>query len=220
MEQRLEIGRLRRHRHPVAYAAIVLSGSYDEFGDAGRWRLSAGDIVAHRVFEAHGNTITRQGTVVLNLPLPMGLSLPPVFSVADPDAVIRAVRAGNADLPSVLRSIVVRAPAHSDWPDELAAALRHSPVRLGDWAQQRGLAPATVSRGFRAAFGTTAARYRAEIQTQRALRRILFGREPLADIASACGFADQAHMSRAVLALTGQTPLRCRKIKSIQDPAR
>jgi AraC-like DNA-binding protein len=68
------------------------------------------------------------------------------------------------------------------------------------------LAPATVSRGFRAVFGTTPVRYRADARARRAWRVITNGRDPLVDVALACGFADQAHMTRGVLGLTGAPP--------------
>ncbi len=81
-----------------------------------------------------------------------------------------------------------------------------------------GIAPATLSRGFRTAFGTTAARYRANMQAQSALRQILSANEPLAAIANICGFADQAHLSRAIRTLTDRSPAAWRRVKSVQDP--
>jgi len=60
-------------------------------------------------------------------------------------------------------------PPLADWPDLLATALRaRSDLRLAEWASRMGLAPETVSRGFRLAYGTTPARYRAELRARRA----------------------------------------------------
>ncbi len=88
---------------------------------------------------------------------------------------------------------------------------RASDVRLAEWAATTGLAPATVSRGFRAAFGVPPARYRAEARARRAFAALSSGDDPLVEIALACGFADQAHFSRAIVALTGFAPTAWRR---------
>src|SRR5262245_35105344 len=61
---------MTRHRHVAAYATLVLSGGYEEAGDAGRFRVSEGDILIHAPFSAHRDAIFRTGAVVLDLPLP------------------------------------------------------------------------------------------------------------------------------------------------------
>jgi AraC-like DNA-binding protein len=63
-----------------------------------------------------------------------------------------------------------------------------------------------VSRGFAKVYGTTAASFRAEIRSRFALRQIIRTGVSLVEIAAYVGFADQAHMTRAVRALTGATP--------------
>jgi hypothetical protein len=157
-EQRLSIGHLPRHRHTFAYAAIVLQGGYVERGNAGRWTAGAGDIVAHGMLDSHDNQVMRPDTVVLNVDLPNGVSLPPLFRVSDPDALVRAVRAGDPDVLALLVPAEIGLPAIADWPDLLSRALRRGPVRIGAWARHNALAPATVSRGFRAAYSVTPAR--------------------------------------------------------------
>lgn len=216
--QRLEQGRWSRHRHNQAYVAIVTDGGYFESGDTGRWRVEAGDVVFHEAFEAHGDVVSNGRTQVVNIPAPAGLSLPPVFSVADPDGLVRAALRNDPDMWRLLTPSRAKAPLMLDWPDLLARALRETSISVGDWAARSGLAPATVSRGFRRAFGTTAAAYRAEARARDAFRRLIVEDEPLAELAFACGFADQAHMSRAVSALTGRSPGRWRKVKSLQAP--
>lgn len=216
-EQRLSPGDLPRHRHRTSYVAIVLAGRYAEFGDTGRWRVGPGTVVAHGPFEAHGDVVGPGGARVVNIPWDDSAVLPPLFDVADPDALLRAVRSGERDLSALLRPAATYVPDNRDWPDLLAGALRLGPVNLTDWAIGQGLAPATVSRGFRRAFGTTAARYRIEAQTREALRRLRQGADALAAIAADCGFADQAHLTRAVTGLTGQSPGWWRRVKSVQD---
>ncbi len=222
MEQRLDPGAWPRHRHATAYAAVVLSGGYLEAGGAGRWRAEAGDVLAHPAFDAHQNVL-RGRAWVLNVSLPLTVDLPPVFRVADLDAVERAYRADPREATRLLIPDHVRPPLAEDWPDLLAAALAADPaLSIGDWARARGLAPAVVSRGFKATFGVTPAAFRAERRTQAAWRDLTATATPLAAVAHDRGFADQAHLSRAVRALTGATPRAWREarlVKSVQEAA-
>lgn len=214
-EQKLEAGGLPRHRHRTAYVSLVLDGGYLERGPMGRWAIEPGQLVAHACFECHDNLIGPSGAWVLNIPLPPFEVLPPVFTVREPDAVIAAMQ-GSFPVASYLRPVNVIAPRNDDWPDVLAASLRKEPLSIVAWAAEAGLAPATVSRGFRAAFGVSPAQYRLDNQTLRALQLIATTVEPLASVAASCGFADQAHLSRAVMATSGHSPGAWR-VKSIQD---
>lgn len=222
MEQRLDAGAWPRHRHATAYAAVVLSGGYLEAGGAGRWRAEAGDVLAHPAFDAHQNVL-RGRAWVLNVPLPLAADLPPVFRVADLDAVERAYRADPHQAARLLVPAAQRAPLCEDWPDLLAAALAADPaLSLGDWARANGLAPAVVSRGFKATFGVTPVAFRAERRAQAAWRDLTTSTTPMSAVAHDRGFADQAHLSRAVRALTGASPRAwrdARLVKSVQEAA-
>lgn len=44
------------------------------------------------------------------------------------------------------------------------------------------------------------------LRFQRALRLVNHGGRPLADVATACGFSDQAHMNREFKAMSGRSP--------------
>ncbi|OAH42801.1 hypothetical protein AX777_06065 [Sphingobium yanoikuyae] len=215
--QRLLKGRWPRHRHDAAYAAVIIDGGYIESGDTGRWIVEAGDVVFHGAFEAHANTIEDSRATVINLALPMTARLPTLFRVSDPDALVRAASDRGPEILTLLRPSEVKQPVMLDWPDLLAKALREGLWSIGDWAREVGLSPSTVSRGFRAAFGTTPARYRAEARARAALRKIIGSTAPLAEAALDSGFADQAHMSRSLLSLTGTTPGHWRNVKSVQD---
>ena len=96
---------------------------------------------------------------------------------------------------------------------------REPDLRLETWAEGKGLSPQSLSRGFRQAYGTTAKRFRAEHRAQRAVRTLPGWTETLGDLAAELGFADQAHLTRAVVSLTGATPGQLRA-KWIQDRSR
>ena len=81
---------LSRHSHEAAYAALVLSGAYEEAGDQGRFQVEAGDVVLHDCFEAHLNRFSPSGAVVLNLRLPAPYAFAPgIAKVEDVDLVVR-----------------------------------------------------------------------------------------------------------------------------------
>lgn len=203
--------RMPRHRHIEGYAALVLAGGYIEAGDRGRLRVAAGQVVIHGAYEAHQDHFARAGAVVLNLPL-IGSLDALTGVVADADAIVRAAERDILDAAALLKETI--RPVNTlltDWPDRLAAALA-SPreFNIEDWADEMGLAPPSISRGFRLAYGVSPKRFRLEQRTLRALRKLQTWPGTLAGLAADVGFSDQAHLTRAVLAMTGAAPHRLR----------
>jgi AraC-like DNA-binding protein len=197
-----------RHTHAGAYAAVVLSGGYEESGTWGRFRVRAGDVLLHDAFDAHLNRFEPQGATILNLALTGVQNGFRAGRVADPDAIARTAerdpQAAVYVLAAQLREI---SPVVDDWPDLLANEMVRDPsCRLDHWANAHDIVPETLSRGFAKVYGTTAARFRAEIRARRAFGQIIRTGISLVEIAAVIGFADQAHMTRAVRALTGATP--------------
>ena len=217
--------RMPRHRHDHGYVALVLAGGYVEAGDRGRLRVEAGQAVFHGAHESHRNEFSGRGARVLNLPI-TGMGWPAVApsdalgdalgQVDEVDAIARvaALARGAARDPAQAADLLRRSfrPTKSrlqDWPDLLAEALAADPaLGIADWADAMGLAPQSISRGFRLAYGISPKRYRLELRALQALRRLPGWRGTLAALAAEMGFADQAHFTRAIVALTGQTPKR------------
>lgn len=209
--------RMPRHRHADAYAAVVLAGGYIEAGDHGRIHVQPGNVVIHVAHEAHQDHFSTHGASVLNIPLPEGFEAM-TGRVPDPDAIARLSEQNMADAAACLKeTIEPRDIRLADWPDKLAAALSSSgEFSIEAWAADMGLAPPSISRGFRQAYGVSPKRYRLEQRTLRTLSHLKTWTGGLAELAAEVGFADQAHLSRAVLALTGLAPKRLR-VKSVQD---
>jgi AraC-like DNA-binding protein len=200
---------LGRHVHEKAYAALVLSGGYEEAGDHGLFRVKGGDVIFHGRFEAHLDRFSETGAAVLNLTLPVGHSCTPgVARLTDPDGIARVAERSCRDAVDLLISLaIVRMPQPADWPDELAAALMRNPsLKLSQWGEARGIPPWGVSRGFGLVFGVSPEAFRARIRARHALKHIHDTRTPLASIAAELGFADQSHMTRSVKQLTGIAP--------------
>jgi len=207
--------RLPRHRHAEGYVALVLAGGYEEAGYDGRVAARPGMVVIHDRWTAHQDRFGARGAQVLNLPALPGLS--GAGSIADPDHIVRlAERDPLAAAALVRESFRSGAPRVADWPDLLAAALGNDrDLSIADWADRMGLDPASVSRGFARAYGVSPKRFRLEARTRRALLALDRWPGSLAALAAEHGFADQAHLTRAVVAMTGQPPARLRA-KSVQ----
>lgn len=203
--------RMPRHRHIEGYAALVLAGGYLEAGDRGRIRVQPGQVVIHGAYEAHQDHFTRAGALVLNLPL-IGNLDGITGVVADADAIAREAERDILGAAALLEETI--RPIDTllmDWPDSLAAALASQrEFSIEGWADEIGLAPQSISRGFRQAYGVSPKRYRLEQRTLRALRKLQTWRGTLAGLAADVGFSDQAHLTRAVLAMTGVAPHRLR----------
>lgn len=79
------------------------------------------------------------------------------------------------------------------------------PVTLEELAQTAGLSTFQAIRKFKTSFGMTPHRYLTNIRLFKAQNLLLDG-TPLADVAMACGFADQAHLTRWYKRIYGITP--------------
>ena len=150
----------------------------------------------------------------MTLELPWDFPGGPVKRVANPDELARlAERDPNAATFALLEeqsATADRVPI--DWPDQLALDILSDPTfSIQAWAQEHRLHPGTIARGFRLHFGVTAAEFRASARAHRALRAIFETMQPFAQIAAAAGFADQAHMSRAISAVAAMTPSALRR---------
>jgi AraC-like DNA-binding protein len=207
--------RLARHRHAEGYVALVLAGSYVEAGDGPRIAARPGDVIAHQGYDAHRDDFGGTGATVLNLPLAAGIARH--GRVDDPDRIVRmAERDPFAAAALITETMVAEDVSLDDWPDQLAAALSgEGEIALADWARGIGIAPQSLSRGFRQAYGVSPKRYRLEQRTRAALGRIPSWTGTLAALAAETGFADQAHLARAVTGMTGAPPQRL-KVQSVQ----
>ena len=199
---------LPRHCHREAFVAVVLAGGYDEAGDTGHHRVEAGDVIFHHAFESHLDRFSSPGAEVFVLPLLGRWDGSQLGSIEDPDSIVRTSETDPLEaLDRLIAAFTPCAPTTGDWPDQLARALQDDPwVQLADWADAIGLHPASLSRGFAQVFGTTPAAYRLAQRTRRAIDTVTASDIPLSRIAFDCGFADQAHMTRAVARLAGATP--------------
>lgn len=189
----------------------MLRGVFDQAGYAGRIRLAAGELLIQPTLDCHVNHMSRgRGATILRLPWHDVDDLGGVFALTDVDAIARTADRDIDAAAELAREQCWRArrcPPANDLPDTLAADLAGSAVAsLTAWSERLGVTRETTSRAFTAAFGVSARQFRSELKARDAWLQIVRTRARLADVAAAAGFADQAHMTRHVGALTGASP--------------
>jgi AraC family transcriptional regulator len=79
-------------------------------------------------------------------------------------------------------------------------------VRIAELAASARLSKSHFSRAFKAHFGRSPRQYILERRIARAEHLMLVGDCRLCDVAQACGFADQAHLSRMFRRFVGAAP--------------
>jgi AraC-like DNA-binding protein len=81
---------------------------------------------------------------------------------------------------------------------------------LAEAAELVQRSPSFVARAFRAEHAVSIHRYFRRRQIDRAWAMIAESSDPLSRIATACGFADQSHMTRTFVREVGEAPARLR----------
>ena len=87
----------------------------------------------------------------------------------------------------------------------------HEALNLEELAGVAGLGTWTFGRRFRESFGTSPHAYVVDQRVARAERLLAQGSQALKAVASVCGFADQAHMTRVLHGRLGKTPSEVRR---------
>jgi AraC-like DNA-binding protein len=214
----VESGDVPRHIHREGYANVLLASTFTEAGFAGRSRVTPGMALLHGPFDCHAN-IEGSGRRPTIIRLPWrGPFAEGAYRVRDPDLLARLAEhdpwEAEVALIEMIEPIEGRAVA---WVDELADALKSGlTLELSDWAEQHSLNPASVSRGFRDAYGVSPQRFRLEARARLAWRRVMKENVSLTRIAYDCNFSDLAHMSRSVASLTGASPTLWRKSRTVK----
>jgi AraC family transcriptional regulator len=85
-----------------------------------------------------------------------------------------------------------------------------SKIALRDMADSVALSPSYFSRAFKKSLGSSPMAYVAARRVERAKLMMTSTRGKLTEIALACGFADQSHLTKSFSRVVGMTPWRWR----------
>ena len=201
----------QRHQHRDAYVTVVLEGAYEQAAYAGRLTIGPADVIIQPSFDCHADRMMSAGVELLRLPWGREIGLGGVIGGCPVEEIRRAARVSVIEAVEVVRQAVeVRVPRPRRFAhlcDKLAEdlAVDHN-LRIGRWAAEHGRSREAVSREFRAFFGVSPERFRIELRARAAWGEIVSNDLTLSQIAYKLGFADQAHMTRAVSWLTGLAP--------------
>lgn len=202
---------LPRHRHLEPYALVVIAGAFEQTSYAGRVIVRTGDLLVQPTLDCHANRLLTPGADVLRLAWSHVEGFGGVFRLSNIDTIVRLAERDLREASLMAQAGVARhhpmdAPL-ADWPDMLASDIACRRVgRLSEWAALNDLAVETVSRGFARVYGVAPVQFRNEMRTRDAWLQIVGTNDSLASIADATGFADQPHMTRSILRLTGSPP--------------
>jgi AraC family transcriptional regulator len=98
------------------------------------------------------------------------------------------------------------------WLAEARASLDRGEASIRALAGRLGLHPVHLAHAFRRHQGVGPSEYRRRARIRRAAALIVDSERPLVEIAYECGFADQAHMTRSLRLLLGETPAGLRRL--------
>jgi AraC-like DNA-binding protein len=112
----------------------------------------------------------------------------------------------------------VQARGLAPWQERRAKAflMEHlaGDVSLGDAARECALSRSHFSKAFKQTTGQTPHAWLVAQRVQEARRLLGQPHLPIAEIATACGFSDQSHLTRVFTAHTGTSPARWRRLNA------
>jgi AraC family transcriptional regulator len=113
--------------------------------------------------------------------------------------------------------VTERLPALARWQEQRAKDIMEarlaSDLSIGEIAEACSLSRGYFIRAFRVATGVTPHRWLMQRRVHEARRMIEESDRPLAEIAAACGFSDQSHLTRHFTQIIGVPPGRLRRLR-------
>lgn len=121
-------------------------------------------------------------------------------------------------LDRVLVASLAAAPPADALADHAVALIEsaHGALRMETLSERLGVNPRRLQRAFAGTVGVPAKAFAAVVRARRAVR-LIGGGLALAEAAAATGYADQSHMTRELVRLTGATPADARGVGFVQD---
>lgn len=211
----------RPHRHGRAQISLLLAGGYVEESEEGHARADGPSLSCKPTGFEHQNRFGDAGALILSLNIdatsasdryfvargPEGLAGRALRRMADDGTAIAALV--NDVPPGLPPSAAPPRPWLAEAHDRLLA---ESGLTIGALSRTFGLHPVRFARLFREAFAQSPTAARQNRRAAHAVHRLVRTGTPLAEVAAAEGFADQAHLSRVISQTTGWSPGRLRRL--------
>jgi AraC family transcriptional regulator len=215
--------RLGPHAHDDGQICFVLEGAYRERLASGERALRPGLVHVRAPGEPHANVFSSDVlTLLISIEPSRWIDAPlerPVRTLGFVAAELRdELRRGDASSGPALEALgllslarVARLPRRAPEPAWLADAVsiierRYAgPLSLATLAREVGVARGPLAAAFRRHRATSVGDAIRAVRVARA-RELLATATPLAEVALACGFHDQSHLTRVFAAATGETP--------------
>ena len=216
------------HAHERMYLSFVLRGNFVEEAGTARDVAASTTVVIMPAGARHRNRIGAHGARSLVIGIDAGFErrlggISPKRRWLDRGAPVqllarayRAQRLGETD--TIEELLYAFADAVRGTAEEargpvarVQAILRETRITsLREIARLVGRDPAYLCRAFRNQTGCTMGEFVRQLKTKKAARLIASTDAPLADVAAACGFADQSHLTRVFKVQLGMPPAQFR----------
>jgi AraC family transcriptional regulator len=226
---------LARHEHQTAYVSFLLAGGYQEISREQDRNCLPGTVIWHPQTETHADRFHASGGHLLDLEVDAGwlgdaaqeLQVMPRSSLFRGGLpyflglrIYRQLSADSGGFEEAATELLSfffagplgrRRPAWFHRALEICSEIHDPQLSLGRLALSLGVHPVHVARSFRRFMGCTFGEHLAEVRIRKAFELLRNSKRPIVEVAYACGFADHAHLCRALKKSTGQTPSAFRK---------
>lgn len=214
-----------RHAHDEVQVSVIVRGAVEEDAAGTLNRGWSGDVIVKPAGTMHADAFDTTRIVCVDFD-PRSMELP--LAGYAWHRVDRAAAAGfrmarrflagaeiSENLDELLAALVER-PIRDRGAARRAASMLDErdgePLHIAAIAAELHLHPVYLTRIFTEQWGCTPREYRQRLRAKAAVQQITSSVRPLAEIACATGFSDQAHMTRVVLKTTGLTPAALRRV--------
>jgi AraC family transcriptional regulator len=229
----------RLHEHSDAHFVIVCDGCWEDVGSAGRWSVGAGQILLHPPGVKHRVRAAAAGTEIICVSIAPLLitrfaalygrnTRSEIFRwerfEGIPDLLQRELLFPDAATPLMVEGLILHflalgsryvspldaAPSWVRRAVELMTARFAEPLSVPDLANAVGISHSRFAHGFTSIVGQSPGDFLRAVRVRQAARALRESDEPIAEIATAAGFYDQAHLSKAFRIVKAMTPRQYR----------
>lgn len=220
---------LPRHYHDHASLSFASRGSYEETLCGRVLRCKTFDVIAKAVGEVHSNRYGAEGTACVLVDLSdrfadmtISAALPRAFATPIAIRVTRELHDADDVSPLIIEGLILELLGGALRPIRRGApwlgaardyirANASQPLTTRAIADAAGVHPTTLSRAFRATFHCTPGEYLRRVRIENAIAALTTTGASIAEIAVACGFYDQSHLTNALRRHTRLTPAEYRR---------